>query len=79
VDSFVDNFEMIWNTGGAALYDQLLADIRGDSASFPIVFASMALDWQQVTELKDAIRSECPEINSHSFRTRPQDHMECDR
>ncbi len=79
VAGFVHNFDAIWSTGGTALYDGLLAEIRSDSDSFPIVFASMALSWQQVTELKDAIRSECPDINSSSFRTHPQEHMECGR
>jgi phosphatidylserine/phosphatidylglycerophosphate/cardiolipin synthase-like enzyme len=79
VSSFADNFSTLWNTGGTGVYADLLDEVRGDSATFPIVFEPMALDWQQVTELKDAIRSECPDINSHSFRTRPQNHMVCSR
>ena len=79
VSSFVANFSTLWNTGDGTLYNDLLDEVRGDSASFPIVFEPMSLDWQQVTELKEAIRSECPDINSHSFRTRPQSHQVCNR
>jgi len=79
VSGFVGNFSTLWNTGGGGVFADLLDEVRGDAAPFPIVFEPMALDWQQVKELKDAIRSECADINSHSFRTRPQNHMVCTR
>jgi phosphatidylserine/phosphatidylglycerophosphate/cardiolipin synthase-like enzyme len=79
VASFVGNFAAIWNTGAGPTYSSLMDQIQGDSVSFPIVFDSMALDWQQVSDLKAAIRAECPDINSEPFRTRPQDHQLCER
>ena len=79
ITSFVDNFSQIWETGRGDEYSNLLEVVRGEDPVFPIVFESMALSWGQVTELKDAIRSECPEINSHSYRTRPQSHQDCER
>ncbi len=69
VASFVSNFSAIWDTGAGSTYSSLMDQVLGSSASFPIVFDSMALDWQQVSDLKGAIRAECPDINSESFRT----------
>jgi len=79
VTSFIDNFAQIWETGRGDEYTDLLGLVHGDDPVFPIVFESMALTWGQVTELKTAIRSECPEINSHAYRTRPQSHQDCER
>jgi len=79
VASFVTNFAAIWDTGAGSMYPSLMDQIQGTAASFPIVFDSMALDWQQVSDLKDAIRTECPDINSEAFRSRPQDHLLCER
>jgi phosphatidylserine/phosphatidylglycerophosphate/cardiolipin synthase-like enzyme len=81
VAAFEENFESMWVTGEAAgLYQSFLDEVRnGTGSSFPIVFEPMALDWDQVTELKEAIRVACPDINSADFRAHPERHRYCDR
>jgi phosphatidylserine/phosphatidylglycerophosphate/cardiolipin synthase-like enzyme len=80
VAAFEDNFERIWVTGEAeGLYQATLDEVEHGGDSFPIVFDSMALTWQQVTTLKEAIRANCPEINSDAFRNEPQVHTTCSR
>jgi hypothetical protein len=45
--------------------------------SFPIVFPSMALNWDEVTALKEEIRDRCPDINSESYLKEPESHQDC--
>ncbi|MFK7988121.1 MAG: phospholipase D-like domain-containing protein [Sandaracinaceae bacterium] len=81
IDAFIDNFDALWVTGEAdGLYGDLMDEIEnGGDTSFPIVFTPMAIDWDQVTALKGAIRDNCPEINSTEFRSNPAAHRYCDR
>jgi phosphatidylserine/phosphatidylglycerophosphate/cardiolipin synthase-like enzyme len=81
VASFEENFESIWRTGEAeGLYDSLLEEIEsGTDPTFPIVFPPMALTWDQVTDLKNAIRDHCPKINSEAYRTNAPAHQYCER
>ncbi len=81
VADFETNFESIWVTGEAdGLYTDLIDEIEnGTSSSFPIIFPSMALTYDEVTALKDAIYENCPDINSDDFRQNPGDHRYCDR
>ncbi len=78
IDAFTDRFEAMWVTGEAdGLYDALMADITDGSGSVPIVFDSMALSWEQVTELKRAIRDACPAVDSQAYRDQPERHYTC--
>jgi phosphatidylserine/phosphatidylglycerophosphate/cardiolipin synthase-like enzyme len=81
VAAYEDNFEAIWETGrGNELYDVLWREIEsGTDSSFPIVFASMALDWNEVTDLKSLIRDNCDDIDSDEFREEPASHQWCER
>ncbi len=80
IAAYVDNFDALWVTGEEdGLYAPLLDQIQHGTDSFPIVFEPMALDWDQVTVLKEAIRVACPEINSAGFRANPAAHRSCDR
>lgn len=80
VYAFEQNFEQLWVQGEAEnLYSDLLQLIETTQDPFPIVFAPMALDWNQVTYLKAAIRDHCPDINSDAFRNHPEDHKWCYR
>ena len=81
VGAFVANFDALWVTGDSeGLYDALLLEIEhGTDPTFPIVFDSMALDYEQVVDLKDAIADHCPDINSEAFRTEPSSHQNCTR
>ena len=78
VNAYATNFEQIWTTGESEqLYEQLVQQIETANDGFPIVFEPMALDWDQVTALKDLIRDRCPQINSAEFRNSPQSHRWC--
>jgi phosphatidylserine/phosphatidylglycerophosphate/cardiolipin synthase-like enzyme len=79
VQAYVDNFDSIWNTG-EGLYDDLIDEIEhSESGWFPIIFDSMALDWNATQLLKETIRENCPDIDSDAFRSEPWEHHSCER
>ncbi|MGE0784886.1 MAG: phospholipase D-like domain-containing protein [Sandaracinaceae bacterium] len=80
IDAYIDNFDTLWVTGEAdGLYDSLMDDARNGEGSLRLVFEPMALSWDQVTDLKNALRDACPDINSTAFRTNPAAHRTCAR
>ncbi|MCA9605231.1 MAG: hypothetical protein KC619_06540 [Myxococcales bacterium] len=81
IDQYIDAFDTMWVTGEEdGLYDALVSEVvDGTGSTFPIVFDAMALDWDQVTVLKGAIRDHCPDINSADFRANPGAHRYCAR
>ena len=80
IDDFIDNLETLWVTGHEEnYYDDLVDLILNSTAPIPIVFDSMALNWDEVTYLKEIIRDNCPDINSEPFRTDPAAHQTCYR
>ena len=80
ISSFLDNFDKMWIAGeNKNLYENLLEKVQSSSNTFPIVFEPMALSWQKATVLKQAIRDNCTDINSESFRNNPQNHKFCRR
>ncbi|MGH1348146.1 MAG: phospholipase D-like domain-containing protein [Nannocystales bacterium] len=79
VASYEGNFETMWETGRA---QDLLSDVRDEIASddiIPLVFDSMALDHEEVRQLKSLILANCPAANSDDFRRNPEDHLICER
>jgi phosphatidylserine/phosphatidylglycerophosphate/cardiolipin synthase-like enzyme len=79
VQSYVDNFNSIWNTG-EGLYETLLDEIENsESGWFSIIFDSMALNWTESQLLKDTIRENCPDIDSDAFHDEPWSHYNCER
>ncbi len=79
VGAYVDNFLTIWETGrGGNKLDDLKTEVE-TANSVPLVFDSMSLTWDEVTELKGLIRDNCAEINSTDYRTNPEDHWYCPR
>lgn len=79
VAAYEANFEAIWRTerdGGT--YADLLTEVANDPV-IPLVFTPMALTWQEVVDLEAAIRSNCDDIDTEPFRTRPEDHRVCYR
>lgn len=79
VASYESNFESMWETGRA---EDLLGDLREQistlpTASIPLLFAPMALTWDEVTALKSLIVKECTIVNSTDFRTNPAAHKTC--
>jgi len=80
VASFQENFTSIWPTGRSeGHYEDLWDTIENGSDDFPIVFDSMALDWEEITALKELIRTHCPDINSEEYREDPASHWYCER
>jgi len=80
VDDFVVNFDEIWQTGRTeGTYADLLDEIETGTGDFPIVFTPMALDHGEITVLKDAIRENCPDIDSAEYANNPAAHRWCDR
>ena len=78
VDQYVANFDSMWNTG-EGLYEPLMDRIQNGTGSVPIVFDSMALTWQEVTELKSTIGRVCSDVNDASHRAHPERHFTCKR
>lgn len=80
VEKYLEDFESIWATDAKRQgYDALLDKIENETGPFPVVFDSMALDWDEVTRLKLAIRDACPDIDSDAFRREPAAHQTCYR
>lgn len=80
VSGFVENFQEIWQTGEAAGDCAKLPDeVQHGTGAVPLVYDSMALDHQQVTALRQAIRDACPEVDSQDYREHPEKHMTCPR
>jgi hypothetical protein len=77
---FVENFDVMWETGrGEDLYASLLDEIQNGTGAVPIVYDSMALDWNEVSTLKQAIRDACTDEDSLDFRNHPEKHFTCSR
>lgn len=79
VDRFEANFASMWETGRA---DDRLGTLRETVATaatsdVPLVFDPMALAWDEVADLKDLLRTECPRVNEEDFRKRPEAHPFC--
>ena len=80
VDAYIDNHSSLWVTGEAdGLYADLMDEIEDGTGNFPIVWAPMALPWQQVQDLKDAVRDNCPDAYSDAYRDDPAGHQVCTR
>ncbi|HEU5060485.1 MAG TPA: phospholipase D-like domain-containing protein [Kofleriaceae bacterium] len=79
VSAFEANFAAIWETGRP---DDLLSQLRDEIATadpIPIVFPSMALTWQEFTDLRALITTHCTQINSDEFRKNAAAHKVCPR
>lgn len=79
ISAYEANFAAIWETGRA---DDLLPGLREQIASadpIPIVFPSMALTWQEFTDLRALIMENCTQVNSDEFRRNAAAHKVCPR
>ncbi|MCA9674722.1 MAG: DUF1669 domain-containing protein [Kofleriaceae bacterium] len=81
IAAFEADFERLWTTGhDPELLEALRARITDETASsIPLVFDSMALSWDQLTELKSLIRAACPAVDSAAYRDDPAGHRYCQR
>jgi len=79
VDDYVTSFTKMWKTDeGGSLLASLKNKVQND-ATIPLVFSPMALTWQQVTDLKALIRSNCSLIDSADYKANPNSHKTCPR
>jgi phosphatidylserine/phosphatidylglycerophosphate/cardiolipin synthase-like enzyme len=79
IAAFEANFEAMRETGRAA---GLLAQLRQQiqtSSTIPLVFAPMALTYQEFGDLRALIRANCPLADSTEYRTNPGAHRTCPR
>ena len=56
-----------------------MESITEGEGDFPIVFESMALTWEEVTDLKQAISENCPDIHTDDYKKHPERHHVCER
>lgn len=78
IDSYEDYFGEIFDTNTGSALSELRDAVENDD-TFPVVFDSMALDYDQVQSLKALIRDNCADINTDEFRRNPQFHRSCTR
>ena len=79
VSAYEANFAAIWETGRP---EDLLTGLRDEIATaetIPIVFTSMALTWQEFTDLRTLIMENCTQVNSDEFRKNAAAHRVCPR
>ncbi len=77
---FEANFELLWETGrDEGLYASLQTELVDGQGEIPLVFESMALDWNEVTDLKRLVREVCPAVNTQPYRREPNSHRTCPR
>jgi len=77
VAKYEQNFTSMWDTGRSELAG-LRAKIMND-ATFPIVFPSMALTYQEFGDLRALIRTNCSTVDSDEFRNNAAAHRICMR
>jgi phosphatidylserine/phosphatidylglycerophosphate/cardiolipin synthase-like enzyme len=78
VDSFVANFNSIWDTGRESVAGVLSAAQNG-TTDVALTWDSMAMTWAELADLKGAIRDACPTVDDEEFRANPTDHLVCER
>ena len=79
VAAYEANFETMWETGRA---EDLLGQVREEIATadvIPMTYESMALEHDEVRDLKSLVLDNCAEANSNDFRRNPQNHLVCYR
>jgi phosphatidylserine/phosphatidylglycerophosphate/cardiolipin synthase-like enzyme len=79
IESYEQRFEELFETnrGNGAL--EGLRNTIETASSIPLVFDSMALTYDEATDLKKLIRDNCDDINTTDFRTHPESHRFCPR
>jgi phosphatidylserine/phosphatidylglycerophosphate/cardiolipin synthase-like enzyme len=79
IDAYAANFERLWATGREQrLLERLLEQIASSNL-IPLLFEPMALEWEEVRDLKALIRANCPRVDSYAFRSEPGSHAVCRR
>ncbi|MFO7563835.1 MAG: phospholipase D-like domain-containing protein [Enhygromyxa sp.] len=77
IDAYAANFESLWITGrDQGLFERLLEQIT-TTERIPLLFEPMALEWEEVRELRALIREHCPRVHTRGFRREPRSHAVC--
>jgi len=79
VARYQGNFEHLWALNRD---NDTLAELQSEVSTanpLPLVFTPMALEWQEVTDLKQLIKDNCPDVNAPEYRTDPKSHQKCYR
>ena len=79
ISAFEAEFERLWTTGRGPDLLPGLEDTITTASSIPLVFDSMALTWDEVTELRALIRAHCTVVDSTEYREDPAAHRYCPR
>ena len=80
VTDFEENFETLWVQGETeARFETYLDEVINGQEDFPIIVAPMAIDTDQVQELKAAILEECPMVTKTVFHQEPWKYTLCER
>jgi phosphatidylserine/phosphatidylglycerophosphate/cardiolipin synthase-like enzyme len=77
ITAFEANFESIWKTGRDEGKPAALDARVAQGGAFPIVFDPMALSSDEITALKDRIRTKCAAVDSDAFRSAATSHRVC--
>jgi phosphatidylserine/phosphatidylglycerophosphate/cardiolipin synthase-like enzyme len=79
IQKYVAAFAKLWAQGGDGALLAALKDKVAHASTIPLVFDAMALDWQQVTDLKQLIVANCPQVLSPEYRANAAAHTTCPR
>jgi phosphatidylserine/phosphatidylglycerophosphate/cardiolipin synthase-like enzyme len=79
VATYEATFETLWEMGRAEGRLQALTEQVKTASEIPLVFDPMALEWQEVSDLKTLIRQNCPVVDSTEYRTNALQHLYCPR
>ena len=79
VARYVANFEYLWTLerDSSARADTL--DEINTSSRIPLVFTPVTQTWSEVDEIRQAVRANCADINTETYRTEPEKHRVCNR
>jgi phosphatidylserine/phosphatidylglycerophosphate/cardiolipin synthase-like enzyme len=77
ISQFAQNFDTIWETNRSKLAP--LRTTISTSSSIPLIYPSMALTYQEYTDLKTLIRANCTVADSDEYRSNAGAHRTCPR
>jgi phosphatidylserine/phosphatidylglycerophosphate/cardiolipin synthase-like enzyme len=77
ISQFAQNFDKIWDTNRSALAP--LRTTISTASNIPLAYPSMALTYQEYTDLKTLIRANCAVVDSDEYRSNAGAHKTCPR
>jgi phosphatidylserine/phosphatidylglycerophosphate/cardiolipin synthase-like enzyme len=77
ISQYASNFDTIWDTNRSKLAP--LRSTISTSSSIPLIYPSMALTYDEYTDLKTLIRANCTVADSDEYRSNAGAHRTCPR